>query len=319
MNRTSLFLLSMAILASALQASAANFPPLESDNQAAKQQIAKQQTPQIAGYLGMGVDYLPATVRAHMPDSVKQDQGVIITRFAEDSPAADDGVKKYDVLIRYEGKPVTKPDELIQTIKNGQPGKVVNLTVVRQGEIIEVPVTLGKQIPRKQHSQVARTTPTGYRQQPHMPQRPPLVNMAPSNWLSNAMPKMPSLKPYSAPPPAYVNMQRKPVYPTPRPMLTYQNGRVRYTGKSYPMLKKIKKKKHAWGDERHIWPDFYTKKTNDMWDSMINAPFDMGRMPGGWRAPSLSSPDPVTIGDAVTNQIPPMVEEMGKMTNFSDK
>jgi hypothetical protein len=82
-----------------------------------------------------------------------------------------------------------------------------------------------------------------------------------------------------------------------------------------PMRKKPEV--HAWGTERNIWPDFYTKGTNNMWDDMINAPFKMGRMPGGWRAPSLSMPDPVTIGDAVTNQMPPMAEEAGNMIDFS--
>lgn len=86
----------------------------------------------------------------------------------------------------------------------------------------------------------------------------------------------------------------------------------------YPMRKKIKKKKNAWGDERHIWPDFYTDFTGDAWDKMINTPYDAGRMPGGWRAPSLSTPDPVTVSDAVANQMPPIMEEMGNMTNFSN-
>lgn len=76
--------------------------------------------------------------------------------------------------------------------------------------------------------------------------------------------------------------------------------------------------KNAWGDERHIWPDFYTTMTNDMWDSMVNGPYDIGRMPGGWRAPSLSTPDPVTVGDAVTNQFPPIFEEMGNMMHFNN-
>lgn len=74
----------------------------------------------------------------------------------------------------------------------------------------------------------------------------------------------------------------------------------------------------AWGDERHIWPDFYTDATNDMWDKMINMPYDMGYMPGGWRFPSFSSPDPVTVGDAVANQIPPIMRESGNMLPFED-
>lgn len=78
-----------------------------------------------------------------------------------------------------------------------------------------------------------------------------------------------------------------------------------------------KQEKKPWGDTRYIWPDFYTDFTNDTWDKMINAPYEMGYMPGGWRFPSLSSPDPVTVGDAVTNQFPPIMEEAGNFVNFA--
>lgn len=77
-----------------------------------------------------------------------------------------------------------------------------------------------------------------------------------------------------------------------------------------------KKEVKSWGDTRYIWPDFYTDFTNDMWDKAINSPYDMGYMPGGWRFPSFSSPDPVTVGDAVTNQFPPIAEEAGNFIHF---
>lgn len=35
----------------------------------------------------------------------------------------------------------------------------------------------------------------------------------------------------------------------------------------------------------------------DSWDDMLNAPSDMGEMPGGWYAPSVSVPNPVDVGD----------------------
>ncbi|MCK5855319.1 MAG: hypothetical protein KAG56_08860, partial [Sulfurovaceae bacterium] len=120
--------------------------------------------------------------------------------------------------------------------------------------------------------------------------------------------------------PYYPNQKpyRYPQIPTAQQNNKAANTATNTVGKKlYPMRKKIKKEKQAWGDERHIWPDFYTDFTGDLWDKAINAPFDAGRMPGGWRAPSLSTPDPVTVGDAVANQIPPIAEEMGNMTNFT--
>jgi len=79
-----------------------------------------------------------------------------------------------------------------------------------------------------------------------------------------------------------------------------------------------KNRKKAWGTERNIWPDFYTDFTDEAWDTMMSGPRKLGTMPGGWRFPYISTPDPVTVSDAITNQFPPIVEEAGKMADFSD-
>ena len=77
-------------------------------------------------------------------------------------------------------------------------------------------------------------------------------------------------------------------------------------------------KKKAWGDKRNIWPDFYTDFTDEAWDEMTSGPRKLGTMPGGWRFPYISTPDPVTVSDAITNQFPPIAEEAGNMMDFSD-
>jgi len=79
-----------------------------------------------------------------------------------------------------------------------------------------------------------------------------------------------------------------------------------------------KKRKKAWGTERNIWPDFYTDFTDEAWDTMSSGPRKLGTMPGGWRFPYISTPDPVTVSDAIVNQFPPIMEEAGKMADFSD-
>ncbi|MCK5903183.1 MAG: hypothetical protein KAG28_08525 [Cocleimonas sp.] len=78
-----------------------------------------------------------------------------------------------------------------------------------------------------------------------------------------------------------------------------------------------KKTKKAWGDKRYIWPDFYTNFTDEAWDEMMGGPRKLGRMPGGWRFPYISTPDPVTVSDAITNQFPPIAEEAGNMVDIS--
>lgn len=89
-------------------------------------------------------------------------------------------------------------------------------------------------------------------------------------------------------------------------------------GPKAPPVPQSQKVAKPWGDTRHIWPDFYTDFTRDFWDEAMNAPHNMGYMPGGWRFPSLSTPDPVTVGDAVANQMPPILDESANFINFAN-
>jgi hypothetical protein len=50
-----------------------------------------------------------------------------------------------------------------------------------------------------------------------------------------------------------------------------------------------------WDSGRGGWMD--KNRFADSWDDMLNAPSDMGEMPGGIKAPSVSVPNPVDVGD----------------------
>lgn len=90
-------------------------------------------------------------------------------------------------------------------------------------------------------------------------------------------------------------------------------------GNDFPFVPKISNsnRKKSWGNKRNIWPDFYTDFTDTAWDESMGVPRKLGRMPGGWRFPYISTPDPVTVSDAVTNQFPPIAEEAGHMVDIS--
>lgn len=123
-------------------------------------------------------------------------------------------------------------------------------------------------------------------------------------------------------PPANLGMPAPNAVQTPAPSYAYTspynpNQPARPGPKPAP-APEVKKETKPWGDTRYIWPDFYTEQTSDAWDKMINAPHELGYMPGGWRFPSFSSPDPVTVGDAVANQVPPIVEEVPNFMNFTN-
>ncbi len=54
-----------------------------------------------------------------------------------------------------------------------------------------------------------------------------------------------------------------------------------------------------WGGGPGAWmnPTNPKRSMTNAWDDMLNAPSRMGPMPGGWKAPSISVPNPVDVGD----------------------
>jgi hypothetical protein len=109
---------------------------------------ASKETPNTGtkiGYLGMGFDTVPLAIRAHLPANIGKQQGLIVTRFADNSPAADDGIKIHDVLLSYDGQPIGKPGVFVQVIRMDKPGRKVKFTLLRQGQILTVPGTMGAQ------------------------------------------------------------------------------------------------------------------------------------------------------------------------------
>jgi len=136
----------------------------------------------------------------------------------------------------------------------------------------------------------------------------PMGNMFPANFgAGNSNPN-----PFAFPAMPFANNT------TSNPMTGWNNNNWGGMGKSFPFMPNTNSnRKKAWGDKRNIWPDFYTDFTDNAWDEAIGGPRKLGRMPGGWRFPYISTPDPVTVSDAVTNQFPPIATEAGHMVDIS--
>lgn len=159
-----LLVISTLMIASSTQAEQSGFiTPEQSANLANKQEATSVKKPSAVatssketktanaevGYLGIGFDKVPLAIRAHLPVNIGKQQGLIVTRFADNSPAADDGMKVHDVLLTYDGQPIEKPEAFIQVIRMDKPGRKVKFTLLRQGQILTVPVTMGAQKKRQ--------------------------------------------------------------------------------------------------------------------------------------------------------------------------
>jgi len=56
---------------------------------------------------------------------------------------------------------------------------------------------------------------------------------------------------------------------------------------------------HVWGAGPQVWlnPTDPKEGMSQAWDDMMNAPHRMGRVPPGWKAPSIDIPNPIDVGD----------------------
>jgi serine protease Do len=71
-------------------------------------------------------------------------RGVGISRVSENSPAEKAGLKKGDVILQFDGEPVSTSRKLLRLIGESAPEQSVRLTISRNGSEQQLTVTLGK-------------------------------------------------------------------------------------------------------------------------------------------------------------------------------
>ena len=111
-----------------------------------------------SAWLGIQGMTLTSTIAAEM-DLPSDQEGVLIQQVLEGSPADQAGLRgSYksvtinglpvliggDIIVRMNGQPITSIGELEQALSEYQPGDVVMLSILRDGDQMEVEVTLGK-------------------------------------------------------------------------------------------------------------------------------------------------------------------------------
>jgi len=75
---------------------------------------------------------------------MREARGVAVTQIVKDSPAEKAGLKKDDVILRFEGDNVTSVHKLNRLVSEVAPDQTARLTISRGGSEQEVAVTIGK-------------------------------------------------------------------------------------------------------------------------------------------------------------------------------
>lgn len=98
-------------------------------------------------YLGiLPQDVTPAMAKAFR---AKDTNGAVVSDITANSPASHSGLKQGDIIVAVNGKPIEDANQLRLEIGELAPGSTANLSVLRDGQPQQVPVTLGD-FPTKQ-------------------------------------------------------------------------------------------------------------------------------------------------------------------------
>ncbi|MFA9429843.1 trypsin-like peptidase domain-containing protein [Egicoccus sp. AB-alg2] len=88
-----------------------------------------------------GIDVTPETAEEF---GLEAPRGALVDSVQDGTGAAEAGMRPGDIIVEVDGEPLATMSELVAEVRRRQPGEVVQLGVVRDGEELTVDVTLGE-------------------------------------------------------------------------------------------------------------------------------------------------------------------------------
>ncbi len=96
----------------------------------------------IRGYLGFyGQDVTPEIAQILR---LSQPQGILVAQVEPNSPAGRTGLRRGDVILQMNGKPIESYDAFRNTVATMQPGTTIQLLIWRNGKTFQRSLTLGE-------------------------------------------------------------------------------------------------------------------------------------------------------------------------------
>lgn len=93
----------------------------------------------------LGVRLAPLTPQLQRALGVSADAGAIVAGVEPGGPAATAGVAPGDVVVEFDGRPIDTVEDVLGALRDTEPGLATELGVLRGGERLDLPLTVGTQ------------------------------------------------------------------------------------------------------------------------------------------------------------------------------
>lgn len=96
----------------------------------------------VRGFLGVNFDGISPKLAKSL--GLPSEKGVIITQVEKGSPADLGGLKREDVIVEFDGRPVNSETDLPKLVAATPVGKQVNVVIYRKGKRLEISLKVGQ-------------------------------------------------------------------------------------------------------------------------------------------------------------------------------
>jgi S1-C subfamily serine protease len=96
-----------------------------------------------AGAPKLGIQYQEITGQLAQYFKLGDERGVLVSEVTADGPAARAGLRAGDVILKFNGAPVTDSRSLREQVRKAEAGSEATVTVSREGHSLDVKVKLG--------------------------------------------------------------------------------------------------------------------------------------------------------------------------------
>jgi serine protease Do len=94
------------------------------------------------GWLGIGIQEVTKDLAESF--GLKQTSGALIAGVEKNSPADKGGLEAGDIILKFDGKPITTSSDLPRVVAATKPGKVVPVEILRKGASKTLPLGVGE-------------------------------------------------------------------------------------------------------------------------------------------------------------------------------
>jgi serine protease Do len=96
----------------------------------------------IRGWLGVSIQGLTPELAKEF--DMKGEKGVLVGDVVDGGPSEKAGLKRGDIVVEFDGRKIEDPNQLRNMVANTEPGKHVELKIIREGKAETKSVTIGE-------------------------------------------------------------------------------------------------------------------------------------------------------------------------------